>query len=322
MILLEIERLNRRISEALQPGGNPDAAPRLAEEFAAACRAANLRLQQCEAMIRANDRLQAIQLAETAPNLLDLIGLLEFPDAAEWRAFCQKNSLPVAERIDAGAVQALNECYRQGISTDHPLYAAYRKATLTRNDIEALNALRSITRLNPSDANAAGELTRVDAKVLASRLEHLSNTLAGDNATLVVEEVESIESFGFKTRTEGDIWRKANRVRCGVLIQETAQAKAASQWSVALKKIELVRRLEKDLKLELSAGELQQLSELEKWTRAEQEKDRQNRAFESVLSELRRQISKSEEKDTSARYVELPEMRADYEALHKAWRAL
>src|ERR1041384_1792171 len=119
MTLLDTERLIRRISDVLQPGGNQDAAPRLAEEFAAACRAANLRLQQCEAMIRANDRLQAIQLAETAPNLLDLIGPLEFRDAAEWRAFCQKNALPVAERIDTRALQSLNECYRQGISTDH-----------------------------------------------------------------------------------------------------------------------------------------------------------------------------------------------------------
>src|SRR6185503_15122089 len=146
MILLEIERLNRRIAEVMQPGGPPDAVARLAEEFANACHSANLRLQQCESMIRANDRLQAIQLAETAPNLLDLIALLEFRDAAEWRAFCQKNALPIAERIDARALQTLNECYRQGISTDHPLYAAYRKATLTRNDTEALSALRSIAR--------------------------------------------------------------------------------------------------------------------------------------------------------------------------------
>jgi hypothetical protein len=322
MTLLDIERLTRRISEALQPGGGQDNAPRLADDFANACHAANLRLQQCEAMIRANDRLQAIQLAETAPNLIDLITLLEFRDAAEWRAFCQKNALPVAERIDARAVQALNQCYAQGISTDHPLYAAYRKATLTRNDDEALNALRSIARLNPSDANAASELARMDAKVLATRLEHLGGVLTGGDSALIVAEVESIESFGFKTRPDGNVWRQATLVRCTVLLEEAIQAKAKSQWVAALNKLELIRRLQKELKLELPAGELQQLAELEKWTRAEQEKDRQNREFAALLSELQRQIQKSEEKDTSSRYVELPEMRADFEALHKVWRAL
>ena len=322
MTLLDIERLIRRISEVLQPGGNPDAVPRLAEDFAAACRSANLRLQQCEAMIRANDRLQAIQLAETAPNLLDLIALLEFRNGAEWRAFCQKNSLPVAERIDARAVQALNQCYAQGISTDHPLYAAYRKATLTRNDEAALGALRSIARLNPSDANAASELARMDAKVLAARVEHLGGTLESGDAARVAAEAEDIEASGFKTRPEGETWRKAAGVRCGVLLEEAAKAKDAAQWTVTLSRVELIRRLEKEFGLEFSADQMQSLAELEKWTRAEQEKDRQNRAFAALLSELQVQIHKSEEKDTSARYVELPEMRADFEKLHKVWRAL
>ena len=237
MTLLEIERLNRRIAEVMQPGGNPDTAARLAEEFANACRAANQRLQQCESMIRANDRLQAIQLAESAPNLLDLISLLESRESMEWRSFCQKNALPVAERIDARAVQVLNECYRQGISTDHPLYAAYRKATLTRNNTEALNALRSIARLNPSDANAASELTRMDAKVLAARVEQLATVLNTGNAAQVVAEIESIESFGFKAKPDGEVWRKAALVRCTVLIEEANKAKAASQWPVALTKI-------------------------------------------------------------------------------------
>jgi hypothetical protein len=322
MTLLDTERLIRRISDTLQPGGSPDAAPRLADDFANACRAANLRLQQCEAMIRANDRLQAIQLAETAPNLLDFIALLEFRNAADWRAFCQKNALPVAERIDPRAVQALQQCYAQGISTDHPLYAAFRKAILTRNEADALAALHSITRLNPGDANAASELARVDAKVLASRLEHLGAVLAGGDAALIVAEVEGIESAGFKTRPEGEVWRKATLVRCGVLLEEATKAKVASQWTVTLNKLELIRRLQKELNLEFTPLQLQQLAELEKWVRGEQEKDRQNREFAAVLSELKGQIQKSEEKDTSARYVELPELRADFEALNKVWRAL
>src|ERR1043165_989368 len=142
MTLLETERLIRKMSELLQQGGSPDLAPKLAGDYAAACHAANLRLQQCEAMIKANDRHQAIQLAETAPNLLDLITVLEFRLADDWRSFCQQNALPAAERIDARSVRALNDCYAQGITTDHPLYATYRKAVLHRNDEEALKTLQ------------------------------------------------------------------------------------------------------------------------------------------------------------------------------------
>ena len=185
-----------------------------------------------------------------------------------------------------------------------------------------LAALRSITRLNPTDANAASELARMDAKVLATRLEHLSTVLAGGDAALVVTEVEEIESANFKTKPGGDTWREAAQVRCRVLLEEATNAKAASQWSITLNKIELIRRLQKDLNLEFTPGELQQLDVLEKWTAVEQEKDRENRRFQSLLSDLARQIQLSEEKDTSSRYIELPEMRADFEALHKVWRAL
>ena len=223
---------------------------------------------------------------------------------------------------DSRADQALNQCYAQGISTDHPLYAAFRKATLNRNDAEALAALRSITRLNPSDANAASELARMDAKVLTTRLEHLGTVLARGNAALIASEVEEIESAGFKTRPDGEIWRAAALVRSRVLLEEATKARANSKWATTLSRIELIRRLQKDLRLEFAPGELQQLDALEKWTAVEQDKDRENRKFQSLLSDLARQIQLSEEKDTSSRYVELPEMRADFEALHKVWRAL
>jgi hypothetical protein len=321
MTLLETERLIRKINELLLQSGGPDA-PRISESYAAARHAVNIRLQQCEAMIRANDRHQAIQLAETEPNLLEFIKLLEFANSENWRSFCQQNSLAIPERIDAEAIKSLKQCYAQGISTDHPLYAAFRKAALMRNDEEALNTLRSITRLNPTDSNAAAELTRLDAKVLAAKLDHLNGTAQGSDAALVATETEAIEAYGFKTRPEGDVWRKANLIRCGVLLDQAAAAKAAAQWREVLAKAELARRLQKDLSLEFSANQLQQLEALEKWGKAEQEKDRQNREFAALLSHLQQRIHESEEKDTSARYVELPEMRADFEALHKVWRAL
>ena len=306
MTLLETERLTRKISDLLQQGGSPDVAPRLAEDYAAACHAVNLRLQQCEAMIRANDRHQAIQLAETAPNLLALITILDFRNANDWRAYCQQNALATPERIDTRAIQALNQCYAQGISTDHPLYAAYRKAVLNRDDETALNTLRSITRVNPSDTNAVGELARVDAKVLAARLEHLGSTLASGDAACVAAEAEDIESTGFKTRPTGDVWRKASAIRCSELLEESAKVRAASQWATAAEKLRTISRLQKELGLELSASELQQVEALEKWVESEQEKDRKNREFNALLSELHRRIHESEEKDTSARYVELP----------------
>lgn len=322
MTLLETERLGRKISELLQQVGNPEIAPKLAADYAAACHAANLRLQQCEAMIKAGDRPQAIQLSETAPNLLDLVTVLEFRGSDEWRGYCQQNSLPIADRIDARSVHKLNECYAQGITTDHPLYAAYRSAVLSRNDEEALKTLQSITRLNPADTNAASELARLDAKVLATRLQHLGSSLEGAEPPLLVAEIETIEAFGFKNKPDGEVWRKAQAVRCECLLEETAKLKNESRWLDALAKLDFIQRLQDEFKVQLPVGLLKQLDTLKIWARGEQEKDRKEREFQSLLGELHHRIHQSEEKDTSARYVKLPELRDDYEAMHKVWRSL
>jgi len=322
MTLLETERLIRKMTELLQQGGNSDLAPKLAGDYAAACHAANLRLQQCESMIKAGDRHQAIQLAETAPNLLDVITVLEFRDADDWRSFCEQNSLLAAERIDAHSVHALNDCYALGITTDHPLYAAYRKAVLNRNDEEALKALQSITRLNPTDGNAASELARLDGKVLGARLDNLARLITGGDAASVVAAIAAIEAFGFKSRPDGEVWRKAETIRCGVLLEEAATLKAVSQWAEVLAKLDFVQRLQKELKLEFPSAWLTQMDDLGSWAGAELEKDRKDRAFKALLGELNYRIQQSEEKDTSARYVKLPELRDDSEALHKIWRSL
>ena len=127
-------------------------------------------------MLKAGDHHQAIQLAEAQPNLLDCVTALEFRDADRWRAYCQQHGLPVADKIDARSVHALNECYAQGIPTDHPLYAAYRKAALSRDDEEALKTLQSIVRLNPSDKSSTTKepilVTVADSGVTIERFDH------------------------------------------------------------------------------------------------------------------------------------------------------
>ena len=322
MTLLETERLVRKISELLQQVGNPEIAPKLAADYVAACHAANLRLQSCEAMIKAGDRPQAIQLAETAPNLLDLVTVLEFRGSDEWRGYCQHNSLPIADRIDARSVQTLNQCYAQGITTDHPLYAAYRSAVLGRNDEEALKTLQSITRLNPADTNAATELARLDAKVLTTRLQHLGSSLEGAEPKLLVAEIETIEAVGFKNKPDGEIWRKAQVVRCEYLLEESAKLKNASRWLDVLANLDFIHRLQAEFKLQLSTIALGKLTAFESWARGEQERDNKDNQFCSLLAKLYQKIHQSEEKDTSARYVKLPELRDDYEAMHKIWHSL
>ena len=56
---IETERLVRRIAAILKGEGDPAMAPKLAEDYQAACSSVALRLEQCRSMIEAGAGVQA-----------------------------------------------------------------------------------------------------------------------------------------------------------------------------------------------------------------------------------------------------------------------
>src|SRR5580658_10336899 len=129
--ITQAERVVRKIIEALAQPPSETQAAKLAQEYADLCRTANRRLEQCALMIEAGQSLQALQLAETPPSLLDLITVLSFRQATEWRAFCQSHHLPWAEPFYDKYVRQLNTTYGTGIVGDHPFYRDYRRAVMS-----------------------------------------------------------------------------------------------------------------------------------------------------------------------------------------------
>src|SRR5947208_9403537 len=109
MTLAELERLVRRIEEAMERPPANGVLPKLAADYAAICRAAAQRLTQCAAMIGAGDEHQALQLAEAAPPLLDQLTLLSFRRSPNWRALCRGENLPAPENFDIKSIRQLNE---------------------------------------------------------------------------------------------------------------------------------------------------------------------------------------------------------------------
>ncbi len=170
MTLPEIDRLVRRIEDALERPPADGVLPRLANEFHSLARAAVMRLNQCAAMLGAGDEHQALQLAETQPPLLDIITLLSFRRSPGWRELCRAQNLPVAEAFDVKALRRLNETYGKGIDKDHALYRDFRRAVMLNDDARALLILKSIARLNPNDHNAKTELDPLEKKPPANKV--------------------------------------------------------------------------------------------------------------------------------------------------------
>src|SRR3954470_8552840 len=196
MTLVELERLVRRIEEALERPPADGILPRLANDYHNLCRAAAQRLYQCAAMIAAGDEHQALQLAEAAPALLDQLTLLSFRRSPNWRALCRSENLAAPENFEIKPVRQLNELYAKGIDKDHVLYREYRRAIIVNDDARALAVLRSITRLNANDKNAATELARLEHKFRADKIHKLEKLVRNQGPAheiaALAEELETV----------------------------------------------------------------------------------------------------------------------------------
>ncbi|MCX6853683.1 MAG: hypothetical protein NTV80_02130, partial [Verrucomicrobia bacterium] len=152
------------IRSSLQTGLLSGAVETAAAHYARLCAEADSRLEMISAMIAKGSDYQALQTAEQEPPLLDLVAALSFGGEKAWMDFCQAHQLPIAQRLEAKTVLALDRLYAQGVTANHPLYKDFRAAVLSREDEKALRIVRTILKLNPSDENARSELLRLENK--------------------------------------------------------------------------------------------------------------------------------------------------------------
>lgn len=88
-----------------------DELERLGEEYAEACRQANARLRRCSDFLRKGLRSEAIHYAEASPNLLEFVGLLDFPEREQWDELVSLYQLPQPEPLQLELAEQLNEAY-------------------------------------------------------------------------------------------------------------------------------------------------------------------------------------------------------------------
>lgn len=320
--LLEAKRLVRKIKEFQDPGADLSLANKTAEGYQVLCRAVALRLSQVESMIVAGDFAQALQLSEQAPTLPDLLAILDFRKSEDWRTLCKEKSLPCSEPFDAKAAEALNALYERGINADHPLYSRYREAMSSRDEPRAYQTLRAIVRLNPADTNAAAELSRLDVKVLAAQMAALDSNLNAGDTGAALERLRTIETAGFQTVPSGPVWTRAHSLRRDMWVQAAEVARRKGAFGDVFDWLERIRELQTTHKLPDSSDLIQRMADLEKWAQDQHRQHLLDTEFREHQRELLIQLAANEEKDTAARVISTLELREDYEALNRTWRAL
>lgn len=149
------------IRASLEASVGSVAAAAASADYSRLCRAASVRVRRVGDLLAAGLVNQALWEAWQTPILTDHVGALEFPERAEWRAFCVLHQLMLADDWDAGVVRKLVSLEEQGLPRGHFFYEHFHSAMSRQGVSHAMSVLGLIARLNPQDAEVRNELARM-----------------------------------------------------------------------------------------------------------------------------------------------------------------
>ncbi len=205
-----IQAIRAALKEEVHPSSVVDAAFIYAQN----CMEAERRLDRVSAMLHKGSDYQALQVAEEEPPLLDLVAVLSFGEEKNWQIYCETHGLKSAPRLDANAVQELENLYAKGISANHPLYKDFRAAVLSRDDEKSIRIVKTILKLNPQDDNAQKELMRLENKALQEKMDELREVLKTDDEERIATLTESIKAVAAPSKLERlDVFQQGEDVR-------------------------------------------------------------------------------------------------------------
>lgn len=157
----------------------------LAEEYFSVCTECAGGLERVAALVRSGREYPALQVAESC-GLLDSINALLFAELPAWRDFCAAADMPCPPPFDPELLSLAQSLYERGITQTHPLYRDFRRAMRFRNFPEALSVIRTISKINSNDAEAARECEKLRVRVAKDRVGELSAALgSGDESEIL-----------------------------------------------------------------------------------------------------------------------------------------
>lgn len=333
--MIQIERLVRRIREALESGAVDAPLASLADELVTVVEHVNRRLDKCETVIAEGSEYQAIQMAEEAPNLLDAVATLSFPKAEEWTELCQTQRLPVPASLNESAVRKLNAIYSKGIDRSHPLYREYRNLVRKRDKRRAFEVVNAIVRLNPGDKDSQSERERLKLSVLREIDDELSRALAENDAGQVEALIDAMEAHAASADLEitaNETLRKAKHQlfewraaaaqdKTHNLLSTLADEESAKNFAQTAQVIETVDELVSEFGFDLGGSEVDLLTKRKAQLRTHRDENTARAGFQTELGRLDTMILQLETLSVE-RESDVDRLRDTRARLEKQWMAI
>lgn len=275
----------------------PDTVRAAALTFARACQTLNDRLASCDALLKINQRSEAVRQAKLQPDVLDQYAALEMPDRDRWAETARHLGLPIPPRPDAQAARRLHAAFTTD-QTVGVLLQQYRFLAVSRAPLrQRLDVLRLLVRAEPTNfgwladvrAHEAARLTEIrNALDDRSRVEDgnfiraLEEELRGGWTSPVPLEIVGLlrqASVEFRRRAGQEVLRRLNpRLLRAIRADDFDQVKelhaqigsAAEQHGVAL-----------------SSRAMAVFHEADAWLDAERKRRKREKAFWRIVEALR-----------------------------------
>lgn len=189
----------RMVEEIRAYIGSPDqtkspALEDLARRYAEACRAANERLARCADFLAKGLRTQALQLAETEPDLLELVATLGFPEFAAWQELSATYGLERLSPLRSDVAKALSEAYELERKLD-PLIRQHRRLSIAQAPVkDRLPIMRQIAAIDvmaPYWRTDVAEFERHRANELLGLARAVRHSAEPGDLRQMIEEFEA-----------------------------------------------------------------------------------------------------------------------------------
>ena len=138
-----------RITRAIETEGEVGEGASLAEEYSAAVRRVNTRLESVQASIDAKQVSDAVRMMEDEPRLLDEVGALDFPQLSDWVALCSRKNWELPLKLDRATLERVLLLTESSEAVESFL-RMYRKAVRTNNNRMAVQSLRRLVQIDHS----------------------------------------------------------------------------------------------------------------------------------------------------------------------------
>ena len=303
-----------------------------ATSYAAISAATNRRLAQCARMIEEGSALQALMLAEEKPPLLDLVAVLSFAKRNDWVAFCQENGLPVPPQLDKNATNALNNLYTAGSKADQTkaLYRDFRGAMATKDGPRALEIIRTITRLDPTDADAVQQMSRLENKVREAAVSNLELALSANNEEAILQwlaHCESLEVVECESLAKAKEVRRLNEARQAEktikqALSELPEMRSTAIWQQTGEKASRIRSLAATHGINLSAEENAAVTEAMAYFESCRANAMRKARFKEALNALNEGIERIQASQLTKKSHPLPQLEEKRQELRRLYEVV